>query len=40
MMPGFVSEHLFAEPRFWDIAPVARDMLRRRAEALPVAADQ
>ena len=38
-LPGFVSERRFAEPRFWDIAPVAREMLLQRVDALPIVRD-
>jgi tetratricopeptide (TPR) repeat protein len=33
--PGFLSERGFESPQFWDIAPVARDMLRNRYAAIP-----
>lgn len=33
--PGFVTAQGFADPRYWDIAPVAREMLTGRAGALP-----
>ena len=38
-LPGFVTERRFAEQRFWDIAPVARELLLQRVDALPMMRD-